>query len=122
MADHFADVSKMIPMPKGAEKEIADLMLTRYAGYLIAQNGDPASICPGKVEQRDPFLPAFHIPTPDHRTKLDRYISTKSYQIRCQINSVLGGVGREKNTPPYLIRPLIDTGIDYGENHVKYVI
>ena len=39
--DHFVDVNKTIPMPKGAEKDIRDMMLTRYACYLIAQNGDP---------------------------------------------------------------------------------
>lgn len=37
---HFPDVRKTIPMPKGAEKEINDILLTRYACYLIAQNGD----------------------------------------------------------------------------------
>ncbi len=38
--NHFADVGKTIKMPKGAEKEIQDIMLTRFACYLIAQNGD----------------------------------------------------------------------------------
>ena len=38
--DHFPDIRKTIPMPKGAEKEIVDIALTRYACYLIAQNGD----------------------------------------------------------------------------------
>jgi DNA-damage-inducible protein D len=37
---HFADVSKTIQMPKGAEKEVHEILLTRYACYLIAQNGD----------------------------------------------------------------------------------
>ena len=39
--DHFRDVTKTIPMPKGAQKQIEDILLTRYACYLIAQNGDP---------------------------------------------------------------------------------
>lgn len=39
--DHFADVSKTIDMPKGATKQIEDTMLSRYACYLIVQNGDP---------------------------------------------------------------------------------
>ncbi|MDD3160294.1 MAG: DNA damage-inducible protein D [Candidatus ainarchaeum sp.] len=38
--DHFPEVKKTIDMPKGAIKEIQDFMLTRYACYLIAQNGD----------------------------------------------------------------------------------
>ena len=38
--EHFTDVNKTIKMPKGAEKTIIDYELTRYACYLIAQNGD----------------------------------------------------------------------------------
>jgi len=41
---HFPDVRKTIPMPKGAEREIDDVLLTRYACYLIAQNGDSRKI------------------------------------------------------------------------------
>ena len=38
--DHFPDIRKTIPVPNGGSKEIEDFMLTRYACYLIAQNGD----------------------------------------------------------------------------------
>lgn len=40
-SDHFRDVTKMVDVGSGAQRKIQDIMLTRYACYLIAQNGDP---------------------------------------------------------------------------------
>nr|DAP02295.1 MAG TPA: DNA-damage-inducible protein D [Caudoviricetes sp.] len=39
--DHFADVGKMVDIGSGAEREVDDVMLSRYACYLIVMNGDP---------------------------------------------------------------------------------
>ncbi len=41
VSDHFVDVNKMVRIGSGAERKQDDIMLTRYACYLIAQNGDP---------------------------------------------------------------------------------
>ncbi|MBQ5464991.1 MAG: DNA damage-inducible protein D [Fibrobacter sp.] len=41
VADHFADVGKMVDLGSGSQREIADIKLSRYACYLIVMNGDP---------------------------------------------------------------------------------
>ena len=40
-ADHFPDVGKMVGIGSGTERKVDDILLTRYACYLVAQNGDP---------------------------------------------------------------------------------
>ncbi len=41
VSDHFREVTKMVPLGSGAHRSVKDYMLTRYACYLLAQNGDP---------------------------------------------------------------------------------
>jgi DNA-damage-inducible protein D len=41
VSDHFVEVTKMVDLGSGSQREVEDVMLTRYACYLIAQNGDP---------------------------------------------------------------------------------
>src|SRR5688572_2618333 len=42
VSDHFADIGKMVELGSGSQREVEDVALTRYACYLVAQNGDAA--------------------------------------------------------------------------------
>ncbi len=42
VSDHFPDIGKMVSLGSQSQREVADIALTRYACYLIAQNGDPS--------------------------------------------------------------------------------
>ena len=41
VSDHFREITKMVSLGSGASRSVKDYMLTRYACYLTAQNGDP---------------------------------------------------------------------------------
>ena len=69
--DHFREVTKMVPLGSGAHRSVKDYMLTRYACYLIAQNGNSdADYC--SETQRTDHGNRFKIPSHFAAFRIDR--------------------------------------------------
>jgi hypothetical protein len=58
IADHFVGVNKMVDLGSGSQREIEDIMLTRFACYLIAQNGDSRKPEIASLKRTSPSRPA----------------------------------------------------------------
>lgn len=106
-ADHFGDVTRMVDLGSGAQREVADVRLSRYACYLIVQNGDPSKpvIAAGQtyfaVQTRRQEIaddPAFGgLSEDDKRLMLRREMA--------QHNTALASAARQAG---------VETGLDYA--------
>jgi DNA-damage-inducible protein D len=116
LEDHFRDITKMVRVGSGAQREVEDIALTRYACYLIAQNGDSSkppiafaqtyfAVQTRKqeiIEQR--LLDVDRVAAREKLTKSEKKLSGVLYErgvdnagfalIRSKGDQALGGVGR----------------------------
>ncbi len=90
--DHFADVSKIVDIGSGAERKIEDIMLTRYACYLIAQNGDPRKVLTDRGIKPEELPPAEDI------KKLERRVKSEEKKLPKQSGRI-SAKGNKGNRP-----------------------
>ena len=122
VSDHFREVTKMISLAKGAKREVKDYMLTRFACYLIAQNGDPKKDTTEDMKLRlgikstrplADFLPTLTIAAKNLATEVTNYnveqkdlygeqsITAEHVQNNVSVRQMLGQRGiKPENLPP----------------------
>ena len=120
--DHFREVTKMISLAKGAKREVKDYMLTRFACYLIAQNGDSKKDTTEDMKLRlgikstrplADFLPTLTIAAKNLATEMTNYnveqkdlygepsITAEHVQNNVSVRQMLGQRGiKPENLPP----------------------
>ena len=99
VADHFADVGKMVDLGSGSQREVDDIMLTRYACYLIAQNGDPK-------KQEIAFAPTIILKAKDFATEITIF-NARQHQMATQ-----KAISKEHITNNQVVRKtLLERGI-----------
>ncbi|MBC3900783.1 DNA damage-inducible protein D [Acetobacterium malicum] len=108
--EHFVDVNKMVMIGSNAEREIEDIMLSRYACYLIVQNGDPGKdiIALGQTY--------FAIKT-RQQEMIEDYEQLSEEQKRLSIRNEI--IAHNKSLAEAAEKAGVETPLDYGifQNH-----
>ncbi len=93
VSDHFREVTEMVPLGSGSHRPVKDYMLTRYACYLIAQNGDPKKeeIARVKLVNNNPSI-GYCITSCSNHTGVVLTDSVHIYLLVLRLRNILYGI------------------------------